>query len=1241
MNSSRSCHFVSYRDAPGGGFIVDGFKLPRNGCTIFFLTHFHGDHYGGLSEKFNELPPECIIYCSSITASLVTSMLGVDACRVRLLTVGKTVEVIEGAFVSAVDANHCPGALLLVFETSSGNIIHTGDMRFARTMLEDPALIRVQGKVDQLFLDTTYWNPKFSIPDQAETISQVVSASRDWFNQYGDKALVLIESYNIGKEKILLALAQELDMKIYAPPKKLERLLPCVIEPKLLPYFTSDPNAPIHVVKMGSVGNVWPYFLPNFGGMTRYLAKTNSANQRKNVLGIIPTGWANSSKWNRKNSIKNNSENTCRVQLVAYSEHSSADELLEFVKFLKPTEIIPHVYSDENERKKILSLYQNCTNRTVSKRKFFQRFGVENSTKKQRISVVKEEEMVKLETNDGKIEGKEKQREKKVVKISSKSSKPSKTKKVRSSSVSTRDISSFFKKPTGQWSCSVCTLLNCLSLKKCLVCGTSRGKRETKKTQSFVDLSKKSPKKFISVSPLKKRSLPKLESPLPSTKTCADMISVSPKMESPSNTLTKTSSLYDSAESALSIDPFSFSPCDVINASWCSGWKKVKKEADSKVNAPYLLLCEAFELLSNTTKRTLKKTILTNVFHLLMSCCPENDITAALFLTTNKILPEWEGDKAELSMGGSAINKLIRDVCGVNRATISKLWKKYGDSGDVAIHARGEKKKQTLLIQTKPILIYNFWETLKNVCNLQGQGSTKQRHMMILNILRSCRGCELRWVIRTLARHLRTGATRITILQCLGSAYTIFRSKTERNEKRSKTMMEKNIKEAEDVLRIAYNCQGDFRVLISALLSVENGIENVRKNCVMKPGLPVKPMLANVATSVDDLIVKMEKAEETLQKKSKKLEKVESFSSCKFICEMKYDGQRAQVHLLDDGTIKCFSRNSEDMTTRFPSILEIAKSTALKDVNSFVLDAEVIAVAERTLENNVTVNSNVVKGTSAGEANGVKILPFQQLSTRPRKNDPKVIVKKQTTAVCLIIFDILSLNGNSLLDVPLRERREILQSSIREIKGKWEFARSVITDDPVEIKKFLNVSLQSKCEGVMAKLLSSSYEPSKRVNGWLKLKKDYIDGMADSIDVVPIAAWHGKGRKAGWFSPFLVAVYDRETESYESVCRVMSGFSDEFYKEWTTFFQDGKILPQKDVAYNTDESPPVWFSPEVVWEIRGAEFQISPVHKAASGILLKDGKGLGLRFPRFLRVKEDRDVTTATSPEDIIRLWKQ
>jgi DNA ligase 1 len=151
-----------------------------------------------------------------------------------------------------------------------------------------------------------------------------------------------------------------------------------------------------------------------------------------------------------------------------------------------------------------------------------------------------------------------------------------------------------------------------------------------------------------------------------------------------------------------------------------------------------------------------------------------------------------------------------------------------------------------------------------------------------------------------------------------------------------------------------------------------------------------------------------------------------------------------------------------------------------------------------------------------------------------------------------------------------------------------------------------------------------------------------VDGLADSVDLVPIGAWWGNGRKAGWFSPILMAAYDPEREEWASVCRCMSGFTDAFYTALTARMKQPEAqLPEAAARrqYATGESPDVWFKPAEVWEMRGADFTISPVHLAAAG-LVHESRGISMRFPRFMRERPDKAPEDATTVHQLAELYR-
>jgi len=276
------------------------------------------------------------------------------------------------------------------------------------------------------------------------------------------------------------------------------------------------------------------------------------------------------------------------------------------------------------------------------------------------------------------------------------------------------------------------------------------------------------------------------------------------------------------------------------------------------------------------------------------------------------------------------------------------------------------------------------------------------------------------------------------------------------------------------------------------------------------------------------------------------------------------------------------------------------------------------------------------------------LLPFQILSTRARKDVSMESIKVQ---VIYVAFDLLYLNNQSLLHVPLKQRREALRSSFTEIPGRFAFAQAAESNDTEEIGAFLNDSVKGGCEGLMVKVLEGSesvYEPSKRSLNWLKLKKDYMDGLTDSFDLVPVAAWKGKGKRTGVYGAYLLACYDPENDDYQSVCKVGTGFSDEALIQLAAVFNDNKdcirtTKPRNVVVGDSLSDADVWFIPEdsEVWEVMAADLSISPVHMGAVG-KVDSSKGIGLRFPRFLRRRDaaDKGPTDATTAAQILDMYR-
>ena len=266
--------------------------------------------------------------------------------------------------------------------------------------------------------------------------------------------------------------------------------------------------------------------------------------------------------------------------------------------------------------------------------------------------------------------------------------------------------------------------------------------------------------------------------------------------------------------------------------------------------------------------------------------------------------------------------------------------------------------------------------------------------------------------------------------------------------------------------------------------------------------MPVKPMLAKPTKGCHEVL--------------------ERFAGQEFTCEFKYDGERAQVHYAGPGMpVRVYSRNLEDNTSKFPDICSALPRLLKPGVQSVVLDCEAVAYDRSTR----------------------KILPFQVLSTRGRKDVKVADIKVQ---VCLYAFDCLYLNGRTLLRDTLAERRAALAQAVAPVEGEMAIAESFVSQDVDELQAFLDRAVAGGTEGLIVKTLTqnATYEPSKRSLNWLKLKKDYVDGLGDSLDLVPIGAWYGKGKRTGGYGVFLLACYDEDSEEFQTVTKVGTGFSE-------------------------------------------------------------------------------------------------
>ena len=418
------------------------------------------------------------------------------------------------------------------------------------------------------------------------------------------------------------------------------------------------------------------------------------------------------------------------------------------------------------------------------------------------------------------------------------------------------------------------------------------------------------------------------------------------------------------------------------------------------------------------------------------------------------------------------------------------------------------------------------------------------------------------------------------------------------------------------------------------------------------PTPPTGPMLGSITRDLGEMLTKLQGRD--------------------FSCEFKYDGQRAQVHCDERGKVSIFSRHLEVMTDKYPDLVRIVPTIRGEGVSSFILEGEVVAVDK---------DSGVLKA-------------FQTLTNRARKD---VDIGSIKVDVCLFAFDLMYLNGEELLSRPFRERRELLRSLFVELPNQFTWVKNIdaTSADSETVLEFFKSATEIKCEGIMVKVLDNvtdpvsipetsehgiektnnvltpskagkkgksrstvgekaeergrgsrrkallaTYEPDKRLDSWLKVKKDY-NTSADTIDLIPIAGWHGQGRKAKWWSPILLAVRNPETGSLEAVTKCISGFTDKFYQANKDRYAEGSdnvIARPSYIEYHGH--PDVWFEPQEVWEMAFADITKSPTYLAALGMVDED-RGLSMRFPRFLKVREDKSIDEASTSDFLAELWRK
>ncbi len=387
------------------------------------------------------------------------------------------------------------------------------------------------------------------------------------------------------------------------------------------------------------------------------------------------------------------------------------------------------------------------------------------------------------------------------------------------------------------------------------------------------------------------------------------------------------------------------------------------------------------------------------------------------------------------------------------------------------------------------------------------------------------------------------------------------------------------IKENRNIIEMAYNLHPDLGDITKIL--AEKGINEVKKIGITY-GIPIRMMLAS-RVPYSEIIEKL---------------------GSPLTAEYKLDGERLQIHKQGQD-VKLFSRRLLEISEQYPDVC-------------------------KTITENIQVNDVIIEGeVVAMDSFYEKMLPFQVLSKRRRKYDVEDMMKE--VPVCLFLFDLLKYQDESYIDKSFLERRKKLEEIVSE-RDELRLVTSQLINNTDELLEFFNAARKEGNEGIMAKSIKedSIYQAGNRGFLWIKLKGLEGGKLKDSVDVVLVGAFYGKGRRTGVYGTYIGAVYDPINGNFIAFTRFFSGLTDELSETLTKEMEKYKT-DRKPNNVICEDIPDIWLEPEVVVEIFGDEITVSEKFPAL---------GYSMRFPVFQKVRPEKGPVDVTTVKEIRSLYE-
>lgn len=587
----------------------------------------------------------------------------------------------------------------------------------------------------------------------------------------------------------------------------------------------------------------------------------------------------------------------------------------------------------------------------------------------------------------------------------------------------------------------------------------------------------------------------------------------------------------------------------------------------------FLTFAQYLEKLEVTTSRLEMTAQLAQLFNELKA----EEIPTACYLMQGRLVPSHQSLEFNMSekLTMRALAKLLNHLDQDESLPSVNLFKEQDDSlylekikkANQDLGDLGlaiEQLLRDVQLSGKDLPILEIHKSLVDIAQEEGEGSQDRKINKTYELLLHLQPIAIKFVVRVIVGKLRLGFSTMTIIDAL--SWVRYQDKSDSKK-----------------IETAYQKRADIGQLAQKYLqySSKTEIKDFFDNYQVTVGIPVMPALCQRLNTAQEIVEKMGKV----------------------IIEPKYDGLRVQIHVNKDdkkNPVQIFTRNLDDVTHMFPEVL---KELDQIQAQNCILDAEAIAYDPKS----------------------GKLLTFQKTITRKRKH--QVDSQSKKVPLRFYVFDILYLNNEPLIDIPLNKRKKILENTV-EVNGIIKLTETIETQDPGEIQRYHLHQLEKGLEGAVIKKIDSKYRSGRKGWRWVKIKESEgtLGKLSDTLDCVVMGYYRGKGKRSQFgIGAFLVGVLSSQ-KKLQTIAKIGTGLTDEefkYIKKEADKYQVSKKPLQYDVP--KDLQPDVWVSPEIVVEIAADELTVSPLHSA----------GKALRFPRLVRFRDDKSWEQATSVKEL------